>query len=307
MAHKQTIPSLNDGSQTPAYLRKDLNVGTIAALPRGSIGWRANYAEQLDMLKKDEHVAAQNWGRWEPIMAAGLRASSMANVLDSKQLDHIAREHKAAGCDYTNLHLGSNFASDAEMDQLAAAVLEASAKHAYPLLIETHRATMTQDMRRTLDLIERFPDLRFTADLSHWYAGHELSYGGRFEQIMQRLAPVFERVRAMHGRIASAGAIQIPIDYPGPALQHFCTMWEACFLGFLRSANAGDFFSFNAELLPMCLNESYGKSYIYYAQNRQTTGDDSLEGEPTDRYAEAQKLWHIAEEVFTKAQQQTQR
>ena len=44
MAHKQTIPSLNDGSQTPAYLRKDMNVGTIAALPRGSIGWRATYA-----------------------------------------------------------------------------------------------------------------------------------------------------------------------------------------------------------------------------------------------------------------------
>jgi hypothetical protein len=49
--------------------------------------------------------------------------------------------------DATTLHVGTGFESDVEMDALAGAVLEAAERHGQPVFIETHRATMLQDMR----------------------------------------------------------------------------------------------------------------------------------------------------------------
>lgn len=40
---------------------------------------------------------------------------------------------------------------------------------------------------------------------------------------------------------------------------------------------------------------------MHYAQQRHAVADDPLAGEPTDRFAEAGKLWNIALELFTSA------
>lgn len=279
-------------------------MGTLLNLPRGSQGYRPQLAEQLVLLKEHGYIGAQGWNESEQVLAAGLRATGMARIAEAHQADTVASAHNALGLDATTLHLGNSFETDAEIDVLVASVLEASARHRYPLYIETHRATLTQDIQRTLAIVERFPDVRFNVDLSHYYTGHELTYGGEFLVRMERLTPIFERARFMHGRIGNTGCIQVPVEGEGLFVAHFQQMWQRCFEGFLRGARAGDYLSFNPEVLPMRIGDGAHTQWLHYAQQRTPRADDPLEGEPSDRFVEAEKLWSIASEAFAAAQNQ---
>ena len=292
----------HDASNAAPYLRKDINLGTVLNLPRGSQGYRATLAEQLQMLQASGHTAANSWGQYAEVLASGMRATGMERITTALQADDLARAHKALGMDATALHVGNSFETDDQMDTLVASVLEASAKHGYPLYIETHRGTITQDIRRTVDMVARFPEVRFNADLSHFYTGHELNYAGEFLERMEWLAPVLERVRFMHGRISNTGCIQAPVHDTGIYVGHFANMWQRCFEGFLRSAQPGDYLSFNAELLPLRIGTGDTTLWLHYAQQRPALPDDPMEGEPTDRYVEAQTLWQIATDAFAAAQ-----
>lgn len=298
-----SIDRLNDGSACAPRLRRDLNLGTLLNLPSGSIGYRNTLGEQLALVKAAGYCAVQSWGGWDEIFAAGLRATGIARVSEPGQADTIAREHRARGLDATTLHVGNSFETDREIDALVGAVLESSSRHGYPMFIETHRATLTQDIRRTLDMIERFPEVRFNADLSHWYTGHEMTYGGEFESRVEHLTPVFKRTRFIHGRIGNAGAIQTALDGEGPYVEHFRLMWQRCFQGFLDGAGPGDYLSFNPELLPASIGDGASRTWIHYAQTRSAAPQDPLGGEPSDRFVDAQSLWSIACSAFASAQQ----
>ncbi len=298
-----SIDRLNDGSQRAPYLRRDLNIGTLLGLPRGSSGFKPTLAEQLRLVKDGGHVAVQSWNQWDDILAAGLRATGMARITRPVEADAVARTHRQAGLDATTLHVGDSFESDAEMDALVGAVLEAAERHGHPFYIETHRATITQDIKRTIDLIGRFPTIRFNADLSHWYTGHELTYGGEFFKRIEYLQPVFDRVRFMHARIGNTGAIQTALDLEGPCVMHHRLLWQRCFRGFLDGAAPGDYLSFNAELLPMRVGEGEHAMWIHYAQTQRASASDPLAGEPSDRFADAALLWQMASAEFDAAVQ----
>lgn len=67
---------------------------------------------------------------------------------------------------------------DDEAARLIDAVLNASVRYDVPLYVETHRATIFQDLWRAVQFVARFPELRFNGDFSHWYTGLEMVYGG---------------------------------------------------------------------------------------------------------------------------------
>jgi hypothetical protein len=280
-------------------LRKDINLGTLMALPTASSGWRANLDEQFAMLREQGYEGVQAWDGFDRIHHAGLLPLGMARATRPAELDEIARRHRDEGLDFTNLHLGTGFDSDDEMDALAGALLDAQARHNYALLVETHRATATQDIWRTLRWVERFPDLRFTADLSHWYTGHELIYGGEFESRAARLTPVLDRVRAFHGRIGNSGCMQTPLDRSGDYVAHYKALWSVACNGFLQHAADGDVLSFAPELLPHCVGEP--PIWLHYQQTVPSSPTDPWQGEPCDRYADAEELWRLALECFNRA------
>lgn len=274
-----------------------MNIGNLDRLPDWSQAPKGSRGELMQALKAAGFVGLQGYLPDEDALAAGLVMSGMGRVLEPRHAEKIAAKHKAWGYVATTLHVGDGFESDAEMDRLADAVLEAADAHAYPLYVETHRATMTQDMRRTLDLVERRPGLRFNADLSHWYTGHEMLYGD-FGAKLDRLSPVFERVRYLHGRIGNTCAMQAPLqgddgepDYVG----HFREMWRRCFEGFLRTASSSERVIFAPELLADWMAVGDRRHPLNYA--RLLPGGE----EETDRWTEALRLLEIAREAFAAA------
>ena len=172
------------------------------------------------------------------------------------------------------------------------AVLNASVQHKIPLYVETHRATIFQDMWRTVKFVHAFPDLRFNGDFSHWYSGQEMVYGG-FDKKLSFIQPVFERVRFIHGRISNPGCIQVDVgdgnSATRPYVDHFRQMWRACFTGFLASAQPGDMICFTPELLA---------PEIYYAR---TFLDAGRPREESNRWNQSLLLRKIAQECFAES------
>jgi len=215
----------------------------------------------------------------------GVCGSHRVNV--SAEADSIAKAAAAAGLECLTLHVGWGLESDDEGAKLIEAVLNANQQHNIPLYVETHRATLFQDMQRTVTFIERFPELRFNGDFSHWYTGSEMVYGG-FENKLSFLQPVLDRVRFLHGRIGNPGSMQVAItrDDSSTYVAHFRALWTKCFEAYLRAPSpAQSFITFTPELLP---------ADIFYA--RMFDGH-----EESDRWQQSLLLCEIARDCFSKA------
>ena len=117
---------------------------------------------------------------------------------------------------------------------------------------------------------------------------------------MEFMAPIFDRIGFMHGRIASPGHMQVPIDKtnsrPAAAVgvvdyfADFRTIWARAMRGFHNYAGPGDVLVFAPELL--------GGAH-YYA--RLFPGSDGVVVEESDRYAQALLYAKIARCLFEDA------
>jgi hypothetical protein len=221
-------------------------------------------------------------------------------INDPAEADAIAAKHAERGDQCITVHMGWGMESDDEVDQLVEAVLKASERRHLPIFIETHRATITQDVWRTVRITRRFPEVRFNGDFSHYYCGQELVYGD-WKERMEFMEPIFSRTGFMHGRISSSGCMQVPVGPdPGrrPVQAHgardymadFREMWTRAMGGFLRNAGKGDVLIFAPELLA---------GTYYYARLFANARGELVE--ESDRYAEALHLAGIARECMKNA------
>jgi sugar phosphate isomerase/epimerase len=224
----------------------------------------------------------------EDARAVGLGVCGGGRINEPGDAAKLAAEARDAGLECLTLHVGWGLEDDEQGERLIRAVLDASQKFAMPMYPETHRATLFQDMWRTVRFANQFPALRFNGDFSHWYTGLEMVYGG-FEMKFEFIRPVLDRVRFLHGRIGNPGCMQVDVGEGKiegrPYVEHFRRLWTACFSGFLRTASPGASISFAAELLA---------PGIYYAR----TFNDQ---EESDRWQQSLVLCRIARECFRAA------
>jgi hypothetical protein len=288
---------LHAASGDPPCLRVYLNLDTLIDLPAESVWPGLQGEEALHKLKEDGFEGVQVTDR--SARSAVLPWCGLDRINAPGEADEIFRRHKDLGDACITLHLGWGLEDDAEVDALVAAILTASRRHQLPAFVETHRSTITQDLWRTLQILRRHPALLLNADYSHYYCGQEMVYGG-LERKLAGMAPVFARTGFMHGRIASSGCIQMPIeglrqrpihatgvDY----LEDFKELWIRAMTGFLQHAGPGDALVFAPELLT---------GRFYYA--RMFPDATGRLKEESDRYAQACLLQQLARECFAEAQ-----
>lgn len=218
----------------------------------------------------------------------GLGVCGGGRVSIPGEAEPLAKEARDEGLECLTLHVGWGTEDYDDAAALIGAVLEASAKFSVPLYIETHRATIFQDPWRTVQFLKQFPSLEFNGDFSHWYTGTEMVYGG-FENKLEFIRPVLERVAFIHGRIGNPGCMQVDIgdgnEQKHPYVGHFRTLWTESFKGFLHRRPATDRICFTPELLD---------PQYYYA--RTFAGR-----EESDRWQQSLLLVRIARDCFQAA------
>jgi hypothetical protein len=114
-----------------------------------------------------------------------------------------------------------------DMAEAIKAWMAISDQEGVPIQFETHRNCITNDLFSTLLLLDAIPDMRLSADLSHYVVDREMmqpisrdyqTYVGR----------VLERSDSFQGRVANRCQVQLPLHFP----QH--RIWIDTFLDWWR-------------------------------------------------------------------------
>jgi hypothetical protein len=291
---------LNDGSNEPPSLRVYLNLHTLADLGSDNAwGGKEGVLPSRNLL--DDGFEGVQLIDDDPAPADHeLPYCGMGRINTPQDADPVVARHAGRGDLCLTVHAGWGLEGDEEAFRIVDAILTASDRHGLPVFVETHRATITQDLWRTVQIAGKFPELRFNGDFSHYYCGQELVYGNWDEKVAF-MEPILERTGFLHGRIASPGCMQVPIG-PDPAsrplqahgradyLAHFRELWIRAMTGFLRHAVSGDVLIFAPELLS-------GNSY--YARLFPDGSGQMVE--ESDRYAQALLLNGLARSCFAEA------
>ena len=105
--------------------------------------------------------------------------------------------------------------------------LRVAAEESMPIQFETHRNCITNDLFTTLQVLQAVPEMRLSADLSHYVVDREMMQPITAE-MQNYVVRVLERSDSFQGRIATRNQIQVPIAFP----QH--RDWLETFLGWWR-------------------------------------------------------------------------
>lgn len=291
---------LNDGSGDAPKLSVYLNLDNLVDLRADTVWPGLDDLQCYQRLLADGFEGIQLTTDAPPAAGAPLPHCGLDRISTPAEADAVAAKHAARGDLCITVHAGWGLEDEDEVLRLVEAILDAGEKHRLPIFIETHRATITQDLWRTVQIARRFPEVRFNGDFSHYYCGQELVYGD-WPGKLAFMEPIFERVGFIHGRIASPGCMQVPVDADLTArprqahgvinyLDHFKELWTRAMLGFLRTGNPGDVLIFAPELL----------SATYYYARVFPDADGHLT-EESDRYFQALLLKDLARACFSEA------
>jgi sugar phosphate isomerase/epimerase len=116
---------------------------------------------------------------------------------------------------FINSHTGRDIFSFAENVQIFQRATQLSRSSGIPILIETHRGRPTYSAIETRKYLEAIPELRLTADFSHWMVVHESDLGDQRTNVELAIS----RADYIHARVGYSEGPQIP-DPRAPEWQH---------------------------------------------------------------------------------------
>jgi sugar phosphate isomerase/epimerase len=124
-----------------------------------------------------------------------------------------------------NCHAGRDIFAFEENVALLQRLIELGRQSGISLLIETHRGRPTYSAIETRKYLEAIPELRLTADFSHWMVVHESGLGDQVGNVDLAIA----RSYYIHARVGYAEGPQVP-DPRAPewqgAVEDHLRLWQ---------------------------------------------------------------------------------
>ncbi|KHE92907.1 MAG: sugar phosphate isomerase/epimerase [Candidatus Scalindua rubra] len=105
----------------------------------------------------------------------------------------------------TNVHCGKDYWPLAENTRVISIAQRLAGELGIKILHETHRARATFCTTSATDIIDALPEIRFTADFSHWCCVHNTLLQDQQDSVNR----VIERSDYIHARVGSATSPQI--------------------------------------------------------------------------------------------------
>ena len=133
----------------------------------------------------------------------------------------------AAQCQpvFINSHTGRDIFRFDENVEIFQRVTQLSQTSGIPILVETHRGRPTYSAIETCRYLEAVPELRLTADFSHWMVVHESDLSDQRGNV----EPAIARADYIHARVGYAEGPQIP-DPRAPewneAVERHLGLWQ---------------------------------------------------------------------------------
>ena len=253
--------SLNcrDGGNAPPRLLLVQNLWGLQAYPTAAEEWP-------DARKVQEIAAAgfdafdvwvggakeEDLARWKALGEAhGLGVGVEFGPERAEDADAGIASAKRLGSVYLDAHVASSFTSEKEAEALLRALVERCRGANMPLVIQTHRGRVTQDLLRTVAYAKAIPDLRFDLDLSHYFVAGEMG-GPLSPEAEAAITALMERATMLDGRISNGEQVQVDLLNPAyrEPTDRTVALWKRVMTGWLRGARRGDVFPFRVELGP---------------------------------------------------------
>jgi sugar phosphate isomerase/epimerase len=254
-------PTLNcrDGKDAPPRLQIVQNLWGLRAYPSAAEEWpderKAQEIKAAGFDAFDVWVGGakeEDLARWKALAEAhGLGIGVEFGPTKAEDADAAIAAARRLGSVYLDAHVASYFTPEKEAETLLRGLVERCAKAGMPLVIQTHRGRVTQDLLRTVAYARAIPDLRFDLDFSHYLVAGEMG-GVLSPEAEAALEALMERATMLDGRVTNGAQVQVDLLNPAyrAHVDRQAALWKRVMLGWLRTAERGDVFPFRVELGP---------------------------------------------------------
>lgn len=248
--------NLNDGSSRSPRLRVGQTLWGLSNLPlNAEVEWTLE--EKLSRVKNAgfEHLECWLDDSNEAAVGLALRRHGMGLILghrpyNTEDVTSVLERATRQNAEFVFCQPASAFTPLHEVAEIVTFGSRMAAERGLPFFVETHRNNFTENIGQTLQLIEAVPNIRLTADLSHFVVVGEF-YGWDGEGAIDRLDPILQHAAHFHGRVSNGEQVQVDVgDGSTPPARFFVKLWTRICQHWLRQAQPGDILPFSSELGP---------------------------------------------------------
>lgn len=246
----------NDGTDNPPRLQIQHSLWSLIKLPmNGDVEWTLD--EKFSRVAAAGFAGVECWltddnerEHKDVLDKHGLRLTLGHHPHSLDDVRQTVKRAKRLGADFVFAQPLTPYVPIKEAAQFCRQARQIAADAGLCLWIETHRNNIPESLNQALELIAEYPEIRFTADLSHFVVVGEF-YGWEEERALERMMPVLERVSHLHGRISNGEQVQVDVgDGTCATAQFFVSLWAAAMRHWRTGAQPGDVFPFASELGP---------------------------------------------------------